>query len=79
MALEILGEALERQGLDASLLVPVDLRMRTWYNPTLKPIIGWVPGLIAIVMGMPAVAATLALTAEKEKGTLEALITTPVS
>ena len=78
LALEILGEALERQGLDASLLAPVELRMRTWYNPTLRPIIGWVPGLIAIVMGMPAVAATLALTAEKEKGTLEALITTPV-
>jgi ABC-2 type transport system permease protein len=78
LALEILGEALERQGMDAGLLAPVELRMRTWYNPTLRPIIGWVPGLIAIVLGMPAVAATLALTAEKEKGTLEALITTPV-
>jgi len=78
LALEILGEALERQGVTADQLAPIDLRMRTWYNPTLKPIIGWVPGLIAIVLGMPAVAATLALTAEKEKGTLEALITTPL-
>lgn len=78
LALEILGEALERQGVSADQLAPIDLRMRTWYNPTLKPIIGWVPGLIAIVLGMPAVAATLALTAEKEKGTLEALITTPL-
>lgn len=78
LALEILGEALERQGISADQLAPVDLRMRTWYNPTLKPIIGWVPGLIAIVLGMPAVAATLALTAEKEKGTLEALISTPL-
>lgn len=78
LALEILGEALERQGVSADQLAPIDLRMRTWYNPTLKPIIGWVPGLIAIVLGMPAVAATLALTAEKEKGTLEALIATPL-
>lgn len=78
LALEILGDALERQGVSADQLAPIDLRMRTWYNPTLKPIIGWVPGLIAIVLGMPAVAATLALTAEKEKGTLEALITTPL-
>jgi ABC-2 type transport system permease protein len=78
MALEILSRALEREGIDAGQLSPIQLRMRTWYNPTLKPIIGWVPGLIAIVLGMPAVAATLALTAEKEKGTLEALITTPV-
>jgi len=78
LALEILGDALERQGVSADQLAPIDLRMRTWYNPSLKPIIGWVPGLIAIVLGMPAVAATLALTAEKEKGTLEALITTPL-
>lgn len=78
LALEILGEALERQGIDADQLAPIDLRMRTWYNPTLKAIIGWVPGIIASVLGMPAVAATLALAAEKEKGTLEALISTPV-
>jgi ABC-2 type transport system permease protein len=78
VALRLLGEALEREGIDAGQLSPIQLRMRTWYNPTLRPIIGWVPGLIAIVLGMPAVAATLALTAEKEKGTLEALITTPV-
>jgi ABC-2 type transport system permease protein len=78
VALEVLSEALGREGIDAGQLSPIQLRMRTWYNPTLRPIIGWVPGLIAIVMGMPAVAATLALTAEKEKGTLEALITTPV-
>jgi len=78
LALEILGEALERQGIDADELAPIDLRMRTWYNPTLKAIVGWVPGIIASVLGMPAVAATLALAAEKEKGTLEALISTPV-
>jgi ABC-2 type transport system permease protein len=77
-ALEILSEALAREGIDAGQISPIQLRMRTWYNPTLNAIIGWAPGLIAIVLGMPAVAATLALTAEKEKGTLEALITTPV-
>ena len=78
VALQTLGEALRREGIDAGKLSTVQLRMRTWYNPTLRPIIGWVPGLIAIVLGMPAVAATLALAAEKEKGTLEALISTPV-
>jgi ABC-2 type transport system permease protein len=78
VALGVLGDVLKRGGISPAELSPIQLRMRTWYNPTLKPIIGWVPGLIAIVLGMPAVAATLALTAEKEKGTLEALITTPV-
>ena len=78
LALEILGETLERQGIDTDEMIGIDLRMRTWYNPTLKPIIGWIPGIIASVLGMPAVAATLALAGEKEKGTLEALIATPV-
>jgi ABC-2 type transport system permease protein len=79
MALDIMAESLAREGIDAGRLSAIQLRMRTWYNPTLKPIVGWAPGLIAIVLGMPAVAATLALTGEKEKGTLEALIATPIS
>lgn len=78
LALEILAETLQRQGIDTDEMIGIDLRMRTWYNPTLKPIIGWIPGIIASVLGMPAVAATLALAGEKEKGTLEALIATPV-
>ena len=78
LALEILAETLQRQGMDTDEMIGIDLRMRTWYNPTLKPIIGWIPGIIASVLGMPAVAATLALAGEKEKGTLEALIATPV-
>ncbi len=56
----------------------VDLRVRTWYNPSLKYIVGMVPALIAVVLGMPAIAASLAITREKEWGTYEALIATPV-
>jgi ABC-2 type transport system permease protein len=52
--------------------------MRTWYNPTLEMVIGFLPALIAVVMGMPAVTTTLALTREKEHGTLEQLIATPI-
>lgn len=56
----------------------VDLRVRTWYNPSLKYIVGMVPALIAVVLGMPAIAASLAITREKEWGTYEALIATPI-
>jgi ABC-2 type transport system permease protein len=64
--------------LDAAMLSPIDLRMRTWYNPTLEMVIGFLPALVAIVMGMPGVTTTLALTREKEHGTLEQLIATPL-
>ena len=79
-AREMVVEAMNRAGLsvDEAALTPVDLRIRAWYNPTLKLVIGFLPALIAMVMGMPAVAATSALVREKERGTFEQLIVTPI-
>jgi ABC-2 type transport system permease protein len=79
-ALQVVTEAAAQAGIpiDEAALTPVDLRLRTWYNPTLKAVIGFLPALIAIVMAMPAVTTTMALTKEKEHGTLEQLIATPI-
>jgi ABC-2 type transport system permease protein len=35
-------------------LNPIDLRVRTWYNPSLKPRVDMIPGLISLVLGFPA-------------------------
>jgi ABC-2 type transport system permease protein len=79
-ALEVVNEVAARAGvvMDGAALAPIDLRLRTWYNPTLEMVIGFLPALIAMVMAMPAVTTTLALTREKEHGTLEQLIATPI-
>ncbi|MGD8473456.1 MAG: ABC transporter permease [Anaerolineae bacterium] len=79
-ALEVVREVAGRSGLvlGEAALNPIDLRVRTWYNPTLKILIGFLPALIAVVLAMPAVTTTLALTREKEHGTLEQLIATPI-
>lgn len=79
-ALMLAKEAAARAGtpVDESVLAPIDLRVRTWYNPTLEAVIGFLPALIAMVMAMPAVTTTMALTREKEHGTLEQLIATPI-
>jgi len=79
-ALRMVSEIAARSGVvfDEAALSPIDLRVRTWYNPTLRVVIGFLPALIAMVMGMPAVSTTLALTREKEHGTLEQLIATPI-
>ncbi|MEJ2737445.1 MAG: ABC transporter permease [Anaerolineae bacterium] len=79
-ALEVVRESAERAGMPVgeAALMPIDLRLRTWYNPTLKAVIGFLPALIAMVMAMPAVTTTMALTREKEHGTLEQLIATPI-
>lgn len=56
----------------------VEVRTRAWYNGDLKSIRSMAPGLLAIVLTLPALALTLAVTREREVGTLEALIVTPV-
>ena len=70
--------ALAGVAMEGVAMSPIDLRVRTWYNPTLRIVIGFLPALIAVVLAMPAVTTTLALTREKEHGTLEQLIATPI-
>jgi len=68
------------RGLDPSLrsLQPIDLRVRALYNPGLKPRVDMVPGLISMVLGFPALSVALTLAREREHGTLEQVLATPV-
>lgn len=78
-----LQSALESQlqslGVTAEALQPLDLRVRAWYNPGLKPRVDLIPGLISMVMGFPALSVALTLAHEREHGTLEQLMATPIS
>jgi ABC-2 type transport system permease protein len=64
---------------EAASFQPIDLRVRALYNPGLKPRVGMVPGLISMVLGMPALSVALTLAHEREHGTLEQIMVTPVS
>ncbi len=57
---------------------PADITRRAWYNTALKSLHSMAPGLLAVVLFMPAMAVTLALAREKETGSFEGLIATPV-
>jgi len=72
--------AIQLQTQFASLdsLSAIDLRVRTWYNPGLEPRVAIIPGLISMVLGMPALSVALTLAREREHGTLEQLMATPV-
>lgn len=58
--------------------IGIEVGERAWYNEALKSLVSMVPGLLAIIMCMPALALALALAREKETGSFEGLITTPV-
>jgi len=55
-----------------------DFSSRAWYNGTLDSLVSMVPGMLAVIMCLPALALVLALTREKEMGSFEGLIATPV-
>ena len=57
---------------------PLEVRSRAWYNQGLKSLVSMVPGLLAVVSCVPALAVALAMAREKEMGTLERLIVTPL-
>ncbi len=57
---------------------PFVVSTRVWYNSGLKSLWGMVPGLLAVVLTLPALALTLAISQEVEVGTFEALVATPV-
>ena len=74
----ILAGQLEAQGLSVDTLQPIDLRIRTWFNPDLKPRNDLIPGLLSMVLGFPALSVALTLAHEREHGTLEQLLATPI-
>jgi ABC-2 type transport system permease protein len=75
---EQMARRLAQAGLPTSLEDPIDLRLRAWFNPSLRYTVSMIPALVGIVLSVPAMAASLALAREREWGTLEGLIATPI-
>ncbi|RJQ54973.1 MAG: ABC transporter permease [Actinobacteria bacterium] len=71
---------LQARGLPASAEVePIRVRTRVWYNPDLRTVNFLLPGLIAIIMmNITIVQTAMSLVREKEYGTIEQLIASPV-
>jgi len=69
----------QRQGMTKAANNPVDLEQRIWYNPDLKSVNFYIPGLIAVIMmQISATLTSLAIVSEKEQGTMEGLIVSPI-
>ena len=57
----------------------VNLKVRIWYNENLRSLNFYIPGLIAIILMMIAAALTsLTIISEKENGSMEALVASPI-
>jgi ABC-2 type transport system permease protein len=60
--------------------VPIDVRVRPWYNPSLRSSAFIVPGIIGVLLSMTLVVImSMAIVRERERGTLEQLVVTPIN
>jgi ABC-2 type transport system permease protein len=75
---KLLAAQLQRLGITLDSLQPINLSVRALYNPGLKSRVDMVPGLISMVLGFPALSVALTLAHEREHGTLEQVLVTPV-
>lgn len=58
---------------------PIGLSTATWYNPDLRTAVYIVPGLIGVILTMTMVLLTsMGIARERERGTLEQLIVSPI-
>ena len=71
------ARALLRQGKEA--YVPIDFQPRIWYNPNLISSQFLIPGLIGFILVLTAVVSTsMTVVREKERGTMEQIMVSPL-
>jgi ABC-2 type transport system permease protein len=57
----------------------IEVRVRPWYNPTSRSAVYIVPGIIGVLLSITMIViASIALVRERERGTLEQLVVTPI-
>lgn len=58
---------------------PLEVRVRPWYNPALRSAAYIVPGIVGVLLTLTMLLITsMAIVRERERGTLEQLVVTPV-
>jgi ABC-2 type transport system permease protein len=76
---EILVQRLQRSGLPLDLQLPLDVHIRFLYNPNMRRMDFLLPGLVGVILQVQALLLTaFAIVREREQGTLEQLIVTPI-
>lgn len=70
---------LDTKKVSVPFLMPVDLRLRVWYNPDLKSSTYNVPGVMSILIMLVCLLLTaMAVVREREIGTMEQIMVTPI-
>lgn len=77
---EVQARAIERRGGQPPTLTPIEVRARVWFNEELESRDFIIPGVVALVMAVVGAQLTsLTIAREWERGTMELLVSTPVT
>lgn len=78
-ALNILLQKFERSGMSLRVQPPVEVRTTVWFNPDLISAHFMIPGVIGMILyAIAAILTATSVVRERERGTIEQLIVTPI-
>lgn len=78
-ATKVLEEQASRLGRSVSLQPPLEVRTQVWYNPDLVSAHFMIPGVIGMILfAITSILTATAVVRERERGTIEQLIVTPI-
>lgn len=78
-SLELQNERLVAMGTAGSIGTPLNIVTRVWYNPDMKSLNFNIPALIGLILqNVIAMLTSFSIVREKERGTMEQLVVTPI-
>jgi ABC-2 type transport system permease protein len=78
-ATTILSEHMARRGSSAAVEPPLEVLTQVWYNPDLISAYFMIPGVIGVILqALSSILTATAIVRERERGTIEQLIVTPI-
>jgi ABC-2 type transport system permease protein len=78
-ATALMTERLARSGLNLRLRPPLEVRTTVWYNPDLVSSYFMIPGVIGMILyAITSILTATSVVRERERGTIEQLIVTPI-
>ena len=78
-ATQLLTERMVRQGRAAAFQLPLEVRTQVWYNPDLISAFFMIPGVIGMILfALTSILTATAVVRERERGTIEQLMVTPI-
>jgi len=78
-ATKILAEQLALRGSSALPTPPLEVRTQVWYNPDFRSAYFMIPGVVGLILSfITTILTATAIVRERERGTIEQLIVTPI-